>query len=485
MPGKRAFVAAGARAAVGLAGAVLAVAAVGSAALVQWPYIERDPVSSLVTPVPSEQVRVCPGPLLTLAEDSNQASAVTSVGRAFSLYAARDASGAEQLPPVATEIEAVDNSTSSSDGSPVVVSVPAEEKAAMSLLTGSQSQTAAVESLGGLAAASCTEATAEAWLVGGSTDIGHTSLVLLSNPTTVLATVDLAVYGETGLVDAPGANGILVQPGTQQVVSLAGLAPNVKSPVVHVLSHGGRVSASLEHSLIEGIEPAGVELTGPAGAPAQLQVIPGMLVAAQASSSGGNSADVGALPANVPSVRIFVPGPDAASVEVGITSEDGQASGDSLQVEIQPGVVTEVPLEAIATGNFVVRLDSDQPLVASAFSSTSAGETRDFAWFTSGGMLAETFLVSAADGPSPSLHLYNSDASDVEVTVTSDTGREVAATVTGGGSAVVPLSAATSYTVTARAGLVASVGYSGGGLLSSFTLSAMGPLATPITVYER
>jgi hypothetical protein len=485
MPTKRAAALFGARAATGVVGIAVAVAAVSAANFVPWPSVTSTPLSSVVAPQPSEQQRVCPGPLLTLAEDSSQASTATSVGSAATVSGAKtEASASTWDEPRSVDITAADNADSGNDGSPVVLTVPAGEASRTPpLIAGSQSQTAAVETLGGFAAASCAEAVGNAWLVGGSTDIGQTSLVLLANPTTVVASVDLIVYGETGQVDAPGSTGILVQPGEQRIISLAGLAPNLKSPVVNVRSSGGQVTASLEQSVIRGIEPGGVEMVGTTAAPADEQSIVGVLVPTAADPS--LSTDVEGFSDETPTVRVLVPGTSPATVRLGIQSEDGQSTGASQQVELQPGIATEVPLVGVGLGSFTIRLESDQPIVAAARTSSMGATSKDFAWFSASAPLGGDFLASVAEGPAPALHLYNPGTTDVGVSVSADGGAQTDVTVAAGQAAAVPVQSAARYTVRGGNQLIASVSYSGDGLLSSFPLNPPGPLASPIVIYSR
>ncbi len=484
MPSRRGIALVGARALAGMVVVAVAVVAVGAAAVVPWPTLEHTPTSLLVSPVPTEQQRVCPGPLLNLAEDSSQAQDATSVGPTDAVFSAHPAAaGTDWIRPSGTELSAPDNARSDVDGAPQLLRVPAQAGAVTApLVAGSQSQTATGESLSGLAVAACAEATGDAWLVGGSTDVGQTTLVLLSNPGTVLATVDLTVYGEAGLVNAPGSTGILVQPNSQRIVSLAGLAPNLRSPVVHVTSQGGQVAASLQQSIVRGIAANGVDLLAPVAPAATSQIIAGVLVttqgAAAADESGGHSEDM-------PTARIFVPGEDAATVQVGVASEDGRPVGSSLQVEIQPGVPTDVPLPGLAPGVYSLELTADQPIVAAAqvFSVGTAG--KDFAWFGSSGSIADDFLVAVAPGPAPALHLVNTADEDASYTATPETGLPVTVSVPGGGSASLPLEASGVYLVSGGKSTVASVGYSDAGLLASFTVGQAGPLAMPLLVYPR
>lgn len=482
MPSKRAVARTGSRLLGGLLGLTVAVVAVGAATLVPWPTATTTSASVVVAPLPSEQKRVCPGPLLTLAEDATSAEAATSIGPAAAVYGA--APGAAEPEPVTqvASLAAGDNARSDRDGSPLLLSVAATAGSTVpSLVAGSQSQTAAAETVGGFAAAACGEASTDAWLVGGSTDIGRTGLVLLSNPTTVVASVDLTVFGESGVVDAPGATGILVQPGAQRIVSLAGLAPNLQSPVVHVQSHGGQVAASLEQSLIQGIEPGGVELVGPSAGPSPDQVIAGLVVTEQPEAASESDAET--VSDAVPSVRVLAPDDRPTAVEVVVSDANGIAA--SFNVDVPAGIASEVPLPGLAPGNYSVRLDADQPIVAAARASAVGSAGKDFAWFTASAPLPGDFMVSVASGPAPTLHLVNTEQGDAAVTVTSDTGTSVDITVAPAGQATLDLVPGARYVVAGGSSIVAAVSYSGAGLISGFTLSPAGPLAAPIRVYTH
>ncbi|TFD00895.1 hypothetical protein E3T28_07285 [Cryobacterium sinapicolor] len=485
MSSKRGIALLGARAVAGLVGLGVVVASVGAATLVSWPTVEKKPSSVIVSPTPSEQQRVCPGPLLALAEDSSQAQATSSIDSAAAVSGAHPAAGESGwIDPEATGMEAPDNANAESFGAPLLLRVPTPPGSeAAPLVSGSQSQIAGSETLGGLAVAGCGEAAGDNWLVGGSTDIGRTSLVLLSNPTTVVATVDLAVFGETGPVDAPGSTGILVQPGTQRVVSLAGLAPNLRSPVVHVLSTGGQVAATLQQSIVRGLEPGGVDLVGPSSGPTEEQAIAGVVVSNAAGSDAPD--EVGGLSDDVTSVRVLVPGAVAATVQVGVTGATGQAAGTSVQVDVQPGVATEVPLTGLVPGTYSLKLIASEPIVAAAQSSAAGSAGRDFAWFASSDALADEFLVAAAAGPSPQLNLVNTGSADAGYTISPENGAPSTVTVPAGGSATVPLEQSQRYLVSGGTSTVASVSYAGDGLLAAFTLNQAGPLAAPIRVYPR
>ena len=470
------------RGVLGLIGIAVVVATLGTATLVTLPTLEREPRSSEIAPSPSEQQRVCPGPLLTLAEDSTQAQAASSVGTASAVYGAVAADSLAQIRPEVTEITAVDDSNSTQP--PVVLTVPVQNGATVPpLVAGSQSQVAATDTLGGLAVAACAEAASDSWIVGGSTDIGRTSLLLLSNPSTVLATVDVTVSGESGLVDAPGATGILVQPGEQRIVSLAGLAPNVKSPVLRVQSRGGQVVASLEQSSIRGIEPGGVEIIGTTATPATSQIIAGVRVMTAVTEETVTTGE--GFNADTPSIRVFVPGDVAATVQIGVTSADGTTAGTSSQVDVEPGIATEIPLSPLAVGSFSIQLRSDEPIVAAARTATDSAGGKDFGWFSASAPLEGDFTVAVAEGPSPTLHLVNGGAADASLTLTPDSGTPLDLRVEAGASATVPVASGVRYIVSGGEQLFALVEYSGDGALSSFALNPPGPLAADIRVYTH
>ena len=254
------------------------------------------------------------------------------------------------------------NPNSAEDGAPVAIA--AEPAASTPGCWRAPSRRACrAETLAGFAAAACGEAVADAWLVAGATNLGRSGLVLLSNPTAVAATVDVRVIGEAGPVEAPSALGIIVPPGSQRVLSLAGLAPNLTSPVVHVTSTGGAIAASLEHSVVVGLAPAGVELTGVTAPPATTQVIPGFVVP---EAGGIEASEDHADGDDFPVVRLFAPGDEQVDVSIGDRARVGLAAAAPSTPPSQPDSVTDVPLGVLDAGDYTVRIEAEAPVVAAA-----------------------------------------------------------------------------------------------------------------------
>ena len=468
-----------ARVATGVVALAVGVVAVGAAILLPIPGFSITPPSSTVTPVPTSQQRVCPGPLYELAADASAATDLT----AFGPVATEAGAGTGSPAPSLSSLQTPDDTAAGAQGAPKVVTVPATSDASVPQLAAAQSQTAGLEDITGLATAACAEPTPDSWLVGGSTTLGQTSLVLLSNPGSVQATVNLSIYGGSGPIDAAASQGILVPPHSQKVIPLSGLAPSVAMPVVHVDTVVGQVLASMQQSFVDGIQPEGAELVGATSDPATQQVISGLTLAAPAAPIAGGGSE--SYPVSYPALRLLDTGSVAATVRIGISGERGTAAGNSLTATIQPGEVTEVPLTGLAAGSFTVNIDSDQPVVAAARTTSSTSTGTDFAWFVASQKLSGQFLVAVPQGPGAVIHLANTSRSAQSIAVTGPKGSGQRVSIPAQTSVGVPVSAAGVYSIAGANSLVASVGYSGPGLLSSFAVDPPAPLAAPITVYPR
>lgn len=478
----RRIVRVGARALALVGVGALMAGALAAAAFVPWPDHRADAPSLSVEPAESRQLRVCPGPVLTLGEDPTAATAITSIGPVDVVNAAEPPDAALEETPLA----APDNPLAGEDGTPVTIAAEPGAVAA-GMLAGAQSQDIATETLAGFASTACGEAVAESWLVAGATSLGRSGLVLLSNPTDVAATVDVRVTGETGAVDAPSALDLIVPPGSQRVLSLAGLAPNLTSPVVHVSSTRGAIAASLEHSVVVGLAPAGIELTGPTAAPATSQVIPGFVVP---QAGGVEASEDHADGDDHPAVRLFAPGEDPVEVSIGVIPESG-SGGTTIDATLEPGRVVDVPLGLLDAGTYAIRVEADAPVVAAARATVggTAGQTdaaapSDLAWTVATAPLLDSAVVAVPPGPSPTLHLVNPGGSAAEVAVTIG-GAERTVTVPPAGAASVGLGSGASVVLEGTAGLHASVSFASDDQLASFGVQPPGPLDSPITVYPR
>lgn len=476
MADRRALAQGGARAIGGLVGIGIAVAVVAGATLLPLPDFAIGAPSQTVRPIPADQQRVCPGPALALATDAGKASRPSAIGTPSTVYGT-DGPDTEsrRLKP--------DASTDSSGQAPLALTAATPQGATRPpLFAGAQVQNVSSPDLAGVAAASCAELAADSWLVAGATTLGQTSLVLLANPTSVDATVNLDIFTETGRVSAPGGTGIVVPAGAQKVVALAGLAPSATAPVVHVTTTGGEVVATMQQSFEQGIQPRGVELVGATGAPGRVQTISGVTIASLAAITAAQSAE--GVSVEFPTLRILVPGTEDAQITIGAVGESGTAAGNSYAQTVKAGNVAEIPLDSLKDGNYTVTIRSSVPVVAAVRTSVIGSKARDFAWFVSSAPIPDSQLVAVPAGPKPQIHFANGGEKDAKVRIQPASGSAVVLTVPAEGGAYIGVVSGR-YTVTGASGLVVSVSVLGDGQTSSFAIAPAGPLASPIEVYPN
>jgi len=444
---------------------VVAVGTVGGAHIVAAPSIAGHPAGRTVTPVPADAQRVCAGSVLRLSDATGaDATSATPVGRQS--VAAASSTGRVQQSTL--------GAASSGGSEPSVITAPAGDTAPT--VAGSGVQEVSSDDLAGLAAASCDDPSTSTWLVGGSTQTGRTSLVTLSNPTDVNATVDLDVFDTSGRVRAPGTTGIVVAPNTQRVVPLAGFVTDAASPVVHVRSSGGQIVAAMQESVVRTLTPGGVDIVQGAAAPARTQTIPGVVLrGAQDAQSGEDTADA------APIVRVFVPGSRTARLQLAITTAEG--SGTTVAATADGGVVTDVPLDDFPDGIYSMSVTADVPVVVGSRTSTPTdGGRADLAWFASAPTLGDSALVDVADGPGAKITLVNPTRQDATVRIGSD-GDTKRVEVPSGSTVTAGIPTSTSVTIRGAADLMAAVTYEGDSGIAGFPLRPDTAVSTPLTVY--
>lgn len=470
-----------ARVVTGLIGAGIAVVTIAASALLPLPSIRSTPPSLLVTPVPTAQQLVCPGAVLRLADESGAgATTASAIGQPDTRYFS--STGSIDASPL-TESDA---STGGGASAPTVISTPPDQAdpTQQLLLSGAQSQSVAADEFVGLAAADCGVANGDTWLAGGSTSVGRTTLLTLSNPTEVPATVNVQLFGENGAISAPGTSGIIVPASGQRVLSLAGFQPDIVSPVVHVSSTGGQVVADVQESIVRGLDPGGVDIIGPTTSPSLRNVIPGLLLvgvaAVQALRVGGATYD------DLSTVlRMFAPGTGTVTTTINVIPEDGAAKGTSFSYDIEAGRVVDVPIGDLADGSYTVNVVSPVPLIAAArVSSAAAGGPTDFAWLAAAAELTDKAQFTAAPGPSPVLHLANAGTADASATLAAEDGTTTVVPVPAGSTVQVPLTPGMTYAATGFAALYAAITLTGGGTVARYAVHPPGAGSSPVIVYR-
>jgi Family of unknown function (DUF5719) len=469
----------GVRAAIGIV-VVAVLAAVVGASLLPWPHVGTAAKSVVVTPVPASQQLVCPGGLLRLSSATGAGATTAS-----SLGAAGTSSAASTGAVQARAFSQSDAGTAGSAAAPQLLTAPASTGSAPTLLSGALSQSVSTDEFSGLASAACTTATGDVWLDGGATTVGRTTLLLLANPSDVPAVVSMQIYGEDGAVTAPGMTGIAVPAGGQRVLSLAGFATNLASPVVHVESTGGQIVATLEQSTVRGLTPGGIDFVGAQAQPSATTVIPGVVLAgteavqSQLGQSGFDDLET--------TLRVYVPGTKAVTAAVTIVPENGTVVGKPIQTKLQPGIVTDLPLDELSEGSYTIIVTAKVPLVASVRASTAGSSTvdaaTDFAWLTAAPLLSSNTMVSIPTGMTPVLHLENPTAEKETVTLHQQGGTDLKATVPAHSATAMPVTPGASYTMSGFTGLYAAVSGVTDGGVTGFVVSPSARGQSALRIY--
>jgi hypothetical protein len=239
-----------------------------------------------------------------------------------------------------------DASDVGADGQPLVATAAG---ALAPGFTASMTTRSSSDDIRGLASAACTVPGNDFWFVGSGAVVGRRGRLYLTNPESVPAVVDVALYGPAGPIGAPGGRGVTLAAGTQQVLKLDALAPDVERFGVHVQVRQGRVAAALRDQQVQGLTPLGADWVPASHAPARRLVLPGV-----PSGSGERR------------LQILVPGDADAIVRVRLIGVDGSFVPSGLDVaEARAGRVSDVDLAPFTGGQPVaVELTSDQPITA-------------------------------------------------------------------------------------------------------------------------
>lgn len=395
------MLAAGAVAAFGSTGATLVPAAPAPVDAVEQVAVE-----------PGPEVTVCPGPArLTDPEtvgdaqfgpapvgtESSLRALVGGDGAAglgaFDGTAARaDARTLERAPDADATVSTVEDPTAGT-----VLTVRPGEGAGPRVAASVGSVTTAGD-LRGLAAASCARPGISQWLVGGSTQIGSSTQLVLQNPGLTPAVVQVDVWGQGGAAVLSGGGQQLVGPGEEVVTLVEAAAPEQRRLVVHVSATGGLVSAYLQHSTLDGLVPLGVDHVVPGAAPAHDLALAGV-------ASVGEAVD----DPHAPQLRVLAPGDAAGTARVTVYGTDGPVPLRGVEdVALTPGVVTDVSLGGLPAGSYAVAVHADVPVVAGA-SVDRRGEADpdllreerqyDRAWIAARALTAATSAPVGGDAP--------------------------------------------------------------------------------------
>jgi hypothetical protein len=206
----------------------------------------------------------------------------------------------------------------------------------------------------GLASTQCQPTGTDFWFVGPASGVGQRAVLVLTNPEDAPATVDVTIQGRKGLVDAPGARGIQVEPRTSHEVRIDEVAPGESVLALHVQVRVGRLSAAVTETDVKGFEPLGTDWFPAAESPATHLLVPGVPAVTQGRDSRVR-------------VDLVAPG-EAAVVTLSIITPDGSFAPEGVDVvQVPADGVTSVDLTDALRGQAAsVAISSDVPVTAGA-----------------------------------------------------------------------------------------------------------------------
>lgn len=328
------------------------------------------------------------------------------------------------------------------------------------LLTAQNYQVLTDGGLQGALAANCQAPSVEQWLVGATTTVGRESLLIISNPNSTDATVDLNLFGPNGVIDSAGLNGIAVSANRSVVLPLAGFAPETESLTVHLTAHGAAVSSWIQQKTVRGTTAAGADLISPAIDAAKSLVIPGMMKRGTADATkliagNDNYSDL------TPRLSIFVPGDVPATVTAQIIGSDSKTFGTVVQQTVSGKSSEWFPITGLKDGDYSVFVTSSVPVLAEVqLSRTKASKSpnTDFAYL-------------AAVAPNTGRQVIavpNSGISKLSIAATSNQSAQVSLVdQTTGDTSSVSVAKLSSKVIALTAGSVYSISASEGGSIAA------------------
>ncbi|GAA2530033.1 hypothetical protein GCM10009860_07190 [Microbacterium mitrae] len=440
---------------------IIAGATIGVAASIAAPFDGVTAVRPAITAQPAAGTTMlgCSGPLLAVGRDAANAQALSIAQTPR--FVTSDAPGLREEPVALVSVPDATSTMFAAD--------PIDGERVAIAAAGSLSITS--PDITGFAAYACQPAAMQSWIVGADTLTGSTGVLTLTNPGEVTATVDVTIYGATGPQPVPGSTGIVVAAGATVAVDLASLAGDEFGPVLRVDAHDTPVLANLQSGLVRTLVTGGVDVQSAVAAPSTMQIVPGIVV----SDSGDGAMEF-------QRARILSPA-ETTAAQVSFRAVGESADSYVTTVALEGGIPTEVELPALPAGTYVMTVNAVKPVVAGVWSTTGYEDGSDFAWATATLPLTEGATPFAvADGAAPSLTLANPGETRARVSVTTPAGdRDY--TINPGAAIAVPVTAASSGTVTVASGTVhAAVSFAGENATATYPVWPADAAAMPVVV---
>jgi hypothetical protein len=260
----------------------------------------------------------------------------------------------------------------------------------------------------GYASYACQPPSSSQWLIGGSSEAGRISVLVISNAEATPATVDIDLWTEDGRSAARSLSGIEIPAHSREQLSLALVDPGRTMYALHVNATSGQVTSAIFDRGQKALSSLGVDVVSTTGGPLASSIV-GVI------PDGSTSAVLGLLS----------PG-TATSARISLITSDGiyaLAGAEHMTLDADKLTLVRIPDDALA-GDVAVLVQADTPVMAGVTERVTIRGGGDLA---SGAMLAPIFRVASLtvdSAVSQATALLYSDI-DCLVTVTVRTGKDV------------------------------------------------------------
>ena len=264
----------------------------------------------------------------------------------------------------------------------------------------------------GIAVTSCAPGDPDQWFIGGSGGLTSKGVLDLVNSGLSESVVEIDAFTSKAAIPALS---VKVKANSSATVPLDTLAPGEESIALHLITRTGRIAAFVLDQRAKGLQSLGMDYVKPSDAPHNSLIISGLY-----PRKGEKSGIAHAL-------RLLNPGALDATVRVQVISTDGRFIPVGFDgVVVKHGLVTTLPLTNLTTSSvFGLQIDSDQPLLAGALTTSGSG---DFAWAAPSSPL--TTFTANFGGLTPNLSFIGS-AINVQVSGEFVTGKSFNQTIRG------------------------------------------------------
>jgi hypothetical protein len=198
--------------------------------------------------------------------------------------------------------------------------------------------------ISGFAASTCKKPVTEAWMLGGKTNLGSESLLILHNPDVLSTILDIRIFSAS----EESVDSTSLAPGETKVINLSRYVSTEEAIGINIQSQGGRFVAWMQSKTNSGVTPTGIDLE----AHNQLQKNPTMLISAQSDD----------LPQELRLPELSALVTETISTTISISSLDG-GFGDAFRVDLNAGVNT-IQLPDLETGSYRVTLEAEAALLS-------------------------------------------------------------------------------------------------------------------------